>query len=92
VPDTDLSFWKRFAWGAGGSFAYEVVRLHKLAAPNTSLLISLTTVALYLLLSLALMMAAGIFAAAWQDNKPWKCFYLGVTLPIWIAVWSSHGG
>jgi hypothetical protein len=42
------------------------------------------------LIALGLMLAAGAFAASWEDNKPWKCFYLGVTFPLWIAAWSSH--
>lgn len=85
MADTPLSFWPRFGWGVGGSFAYEIVGLYKARAVE---LAALSYV--HFLVGLGLVLAAGAFAASWEDNKPWKCFYLGVTFPLWIAAWSSH--
>jgi hypothetical protein len=69
----------------GGSFAYEVVGLYKAKAIEVA-----TYPYVHILVAAGLVLAAGIFAASWEDNKPWKCFYLGVTFPLWIAAWSSH--
>jgi hypothetical protein len=69
----------------GGSFAYEIVGLYKAKMIDIA---ALTYV--HFLVAFGVVLAAGLFAASWEDNKPWKCFYLGVTFPLWIAAWSSH--
>jgi hypothetical protein len=84
VSESPITFWQRFAWGAAGSFGYEIVRLYRISTTDR-VLITPTHVAI----SVGLMIAAGIFSCAWEDNKAWKCFYLGVTFPLWIAAWSA---
>jgi hypothetical protein len=78
---------QRFIWGAVGATGTEVYRLYKIfvlgvmVAPHFSLA--------YLFISVAFIIVAGLFAVAWQDNKPLKCIYIGLTLPAIISGWSA---
>lgn len=84
MTDTPLSFWSRYGWGAGGALAHEILRLYKIEHLDLSKIpVS------YYVISLALILVGGVFAASWEDNKSWKCFYLGVSLPLWLALWSG---
>jgi len=80
-----FGFWHRFGWGVGGAFANEMYRLHKLQLDSRLPSFPRS----YFLLSLGILVGAGLFAAAWEDSKPWKCFYLGVSVGVYLAVWSA---
>jgi hypothetical protein len=85
VADTPaFGFWHRFG-GVGGAFANEVYRLHRLQVDSKLPDLPYS----YYLIRVGMLIGAGLFAAAWEDNKPWKCFYLGVSIGIYIAIWSS---
>jgi hypothetical protein len=85
VPTRHFTFKERFGWGAAGAFVHEAYRLEKVYGainlppfPRS-----------YYLLTVALIIGGGLFSAAWKDDKEWKCFYLGVSVGVYIAVWSA---
>ena len=85
MPTRHYTFLQQFGWGAGGAFVHEAYRLEKIYGAVNLPKFPLS----YYFLSLALIVGGGIFSAAWQDDKAWKCFYLGVSVGVYIAVWSA---
>ena len=86
MADTPLTFWKRFGWGFGGALVHEAFRLFKIFEAKNNVP---PFPPIYYFLTPLLLIGGGLLSAAWEDDKPWKCFYLGVTVGIYIAVWSG---
>ena len=70
----------------GGALAHEAFRLFKIFEKAQNLP---PFPPVYYVLSVFMLISGGLFSAAWEDNKAWKCFYLGVTVGVYIAVWSG---
>lgn len=70
----------------GGAITHEVVRLHNIYEHSGSFP---PFPVVYYLLTPVMIIGGGLFAAAWEDDKAWKCFYLGVTVGVYVAVWSA---
>jgi hypothetical protein len=75
--------FQRFAYGAVGALAPEVVRIYK--ASDLSLIHSSP----YLIaVSIVFVLLGGVFADAWEDNHAIKCLYVGATFPVWLSAWA----
>ena len=74
----------RLFYGVLGGASPEVVRWYKVALhPNAADFPSSWPV--YLMVSLVFILFAGIFATLWQDDNRVKCFYFGVTFPLFVS-------
>jgi hypothetical protein len=87
-PKPQHSFsWHRFRYGCIGALAPEICRLVKVLPVQAQYHPS----SLFVLISLAFVVLGGIFASAWEDDKPLKCIYMGSTFPIWISAFTHLG-
>ena len=75
---------QRFAYGAVGALAPEVVRIYN--ASDLSLIHSSP----YLIaVSIVVVLLGGVFADAWEDNHAIQCLYIGATFPVCLSA-QSH--
>jgi hypothetical protein len=86
VSENPFTFWKRFWWGFGGAMTHEAYRLHKIFEATNTLP---PFPPIYYILTPILIVGGGLMSAAWEEDKAWKCFYLGVMVGVYIAVWSA---
>ena len=75
--------FQRFAYGAVGALAPEVVRIYK--ASDLSLIHSS---AFLIAVSIVFVLLGGVFADAWEDDHAIKCLYIGTTFPVWLSAWA----
>ena len=80
-----FGFWQRCGYGAAGALAHEVVRVYKIYTDSKAF--PPFPPAYFVLTGLMLLVGA-LFSASWEEDKAWKCFYLGVTVPLYLAAWS----
>jgi hypothetical protein len=78
-----LTGGQRFGFGALGAASPEIIRWYKIAQDTTPTLPH--SWAVYLLATATFILAGGGFAALWQDDSPIKCFYFGVTFPLFVS-------
>ncbi len=81
-----LSDRTRFLYGAAGTLAVEIYRIYLLALGGVEVL---PFPKYYYLVSLGLALFGGVFAMSWEENKKWKCIYLGASVTTWISAWSK---
>jgi hypothetical protein len=75
--------FQRFAYGAVGALAPEVVRIYN--ASDLSLIHSSP----YLIaVPIVFVLLGGVFADAGEDNHAMKCLHIGATFPVWLSAWS----
>jgi hypothetical protein len=76
--------FQRFAYGAVGALAPEVVRIYN--ASDLSLIHSSS----YLIaVSIVVVLLGGVFADAWEDNHAIQGLYIGATFPVCLSA-QSH--
>lgn len=75
--------FNRFAYGALGALAPEVVRIRQ--ASDLSLIHSSPYL---IVISIVFVLLGGVFADAWEEAHPIKCLYIGATFPIWLTAWA----
>ena len=75
--------FQRFAYGAVGALAPEVVRIYK--ASDLSLIHSSPFL---IAVSIVFVLLGGVFADAWEDDHAIKCLYIGATFPVWLSAWA----
>lgn len=80
MPLTGL---QRFIYGALGAASPEIIRWSKVAHDSAVQMPSSWSI--YALATLAFIVAGGVFASLWQDDSPIKCFYFGVTFPVFVS-------
>lgn len=79
-----LSWWARFGYGVAGSVGLELVRwVEILRGPIDPTL--LANLPYFLPVFAGLVVASGVFAAAWGDDHPVKCIYFGATFPAFMV-------
>jgi hypothetical protein len=78
---------ERFGWGVfGGAGVPFLALLLLVRIPRTKLINELHATPLelwifYGVVALALMIFGGMFAKMWEDDHPFKCWYVGITAP-----------
>ncbi|MGH6630095.1 MAG: hypothetical protein ACRD2K_05830 [Terriglobales bacterium] len=69
-----------------GTLSVEVYRIYLLGVGGVTVL---PFPWYYYLVSLGLALVGGFFAMSWEENKKWKCFYLGASVTTWISAFSK---
>ena len=86
--DAEYWSWWRFAWGAVGAAAPEVVRLFKIVSDPAGSAPRISRP--YFPISLVFIALGGAFAVAWGENNPLKCLWVGVSLPVIVSSLASQ--
>ncbi len=76
-------------WGAAGAIAPEVLRLYNMAtdrAPGPFPRFGLR----YFVISVFFLGMGGAFAVAWGEDNPFKCLWVGMSLPVIISTFMSQ--
>lgn len=76
--------WSRFIWGCVGACAPEVLRLFRIATSHTNRRVT-KNIKFYLVIVPIFVALGGLFAVAWGDDNPWKCLWVGASLPVIIS-------
>ncbi len=79
-----MSDKQRFLYGLVGAASPEVIRWFKLA-PHFQATDFPSSWPLYVIITSVFIIFGGIFATLWQDDNRIKCFYFGVTFPIFVS-------
>ena len=79
-----MSDKQRFLYGLVGVASPEVIRWFKLA-PHFQATDFPSSWPLYVIITSVFIIFGGIFATLWQDDNRIKCFYFGVTFPIFVS-------
>jgi hypothetical protein len=71
-----------FTWGALGSILPELLRVYRIVqSPNPA--IDLTW--WHIVLSVAFVLASGIFTVAFQPDSRWKATWVGISFPVLVS-------
>ena len=79
-----MSDKQRFLYGLVGAASPEVIRWFKLA-PHFQTTDFPSSWPRYVVITAVFIIFGGIFATLWQDDNRIKCFYFGVTFPIFVS-------
>jgi hypothetical protein len=77
-----MNFTPCFLWGTFGGLLPEILRLRNIIT-NGQQLPSFSMA--YLIISVVFILAAGIFAAGWKAESPYKAMWIGASLPILVS-------
>lgn len=89
--DGDL-LW-RFAWGAIGAAAPEVVRLYNIVTatgPHSGTKPTHQFSFTYFAVSSAFMGLGGALSIAWGDDNPLKCIWVGASVPVIVSSFAAQ--
>jgi len=83
----DWSYWSwwRFTWGAVGAAAPELLRLYNIVTGRTREPLNFRRS--YFLISPAFLVMGGFFSVAWGEDPPFKCIWVGLSLPVIISAY-----
>jgi len=89
-PAFGLKSGLRFLYGVLGAASPEVIRWSKIALhykltdlPDSWLL--------YLIVTTVFVVVGGFFSTLWEDNNRIKCFYFGLTFPLFVSAMLASG-
>jgi hypothetical protein len=83
-----MTDWQRFWYGLLGSLSPEIIRWWRIAMhPQASNLPSSWPV--YLMAGTLFTLFGGLFATMWQDDSRIKCYYFGVSFPVFVSAFLS---
>jgi hypothetical protein len=81
---TQLNIAARFIYGVLGAVSPEVVRWSKVALHYKPSDLP-DSWSLYIVVMIVFELCSGFFSTLWEDNNRIKCFYLGVTFPLFVS-------
>ena len=79
----DASLWK-FIWGALGAVAPEALRWFRIATGKTRQRVT-KNIPFYIFATIFWIAIGGAFAVAWGEENPYKCIWVGASLPVIIS-------
>src|SRR5260370_39989040 len=84
-PPPPLPGLQRFVYVCLGAASPEIIRWFKISQQSSAVRDIPASILLYLIMGLLFVIVGGAFATAWRDDSPIKNFFLGVTVPIFVA-------